>query len=36
MTHISLVRKNFAYETYSETGQYIKSKQLPFSEKFIV
>ena len=35
MTHF-LVRKHFAYETYSEgIGLYMKSKQLPLIEKCI-
>ena len=35
MTHCS-GWKNFAYETYSENiGHYMKSKQLPFTEKCI-
>ena len=33
---LALVRKILAYETYSESiGQYMKSKQLLFIEKFI-
>ena len=36
MEHCSMVRKNLAYETYRvNIGQYMKSKQLPFVEKFI-
>ena len=35
MTHCS-GQKYFAYETYRENiGQYMKSKQLPFIERFI-
>ena len=34
---MALVRKNFAFEMYGEnTGQYMKSKQLPFIENLFI